>query len=261
MIQNNSLNALYCKNCDLYKTNTSNSAEIYQKEFWEGSDHHEFTGTDFTAEGVRDLRLTFESWYSYFRNYFGQRKKILDIGSGTGISCVLLDELGYFVTGVEPDKKNAQLINAKLENGVCINSFFEDLELSEQFDIIWITHVLEHLEDPVDLLMRCRKWLNPDGIICIAVPDCENSYMLKSSINNPYHKYHFSKKSLGWIVKKAGYAMINCDSLTIMNGTKRRMHKVLRNAKLENFSKKFEPFYPFTLTTKNNGYEIRCVMS
>jgi len=45
--------------------------------------------------GVQDLVLTFESWYSYFRPFLHNKKNILDIGSGTGVSCILLEKKGY----------------------------------------------------------------------------------------------------------------------------------------------------------------------
>ena len=79
--------------------------------------------------------------------------------------------------GVDPDPKNAQLINSKLKNGKCINCFFEELEIEQKVDAIWITHVFEHLENPDEFLEKCKQWIKPDGIICLIVPDCGNPSM------------------------------------------------------------------------------------
>ena len=147
----------YCEKCDLNKSsNIIKQQETYESEFWEKSDYSEFTGSDFTDKGVQDLVLTFESWYSYFKSSLERKKKILDIGSGTGISCIMLEKKGYEMIGVDPDPKNSQLINSKLKTGKCINSYFEDLQIDDKVDVIWITHVIEHLEKPDELLEKCK---------------------------------------------------------------------------------------------------------
>ena len=252
---------LYCDRCDLHKSlNIVKQQDTYKSEFWEESDYSEFTGSDFTDKGVQDLVLTFESWYSYFRPFLDKKKNILDIGSGTGVSCILLEKKGYNVTGVDPDPKNAQLINSKLKKGKCINSYFEDLKIENKVDVIWLTHVIEHLEQPDILLEKCKEWIVPDGIICIAVPDCGNPNMLNHSLNNPYHVYHFSKNSLKRLFGKSGYDVIQCDSLSNLKRTNRRFHKVMRKAGFNNLSSKTEPFYPFQMTSDRDGYEIRCVI-
>ena len=252
---------LYCDRCDLHKSlDIVKQQDTYKSEFWEESDYSEFTGSDFTDKGVQDLVLTFESWYSYFRPFLDKKKNILDIGSGTGVSCVLLEKKGYNVTGVDPDPKNAQLINSKLKKGKCINSYFEDLKIENKIDVVWLTHVIEHLEQPDILLEKCKEWIVPDGIICIAVPDCGNPNMLNHSLNNPYHVYHFSKNSLKRLFGKSGYDVIQCDSLSNLKRTNRRFHKVMRKAGFNNLSSKTEPFYPFQRTSARDGYEIRCVI-
>jgi len=252
---------LYCDRCDLHKSlNIVKQQDTYKSEFWEESDYSEFTGSDFTDKGVQDLVLTFESWYSYFRPFLDKKKNILDIGSGTGVSCILLEKKGYNVTGVDPDPKNVQLINSKLKKGKCINSYFEDLKIENKVDVVWLTHVIEHLEQPDILLEKCKEWIVPDGIICIAVPDCGNPNMLNHSLNNPYHVYHFSKNSLKRLFRKSGYDVIQCDSLSNLKRTNRRFHKVMRKAGFNNLSSKTEPFYPFQITSDRDGYEIRCVI-
>ena len=186
-----------CTSCGFFKTKEkTKESDTYKSEFWEKSDYSEFTGTDFSDKKVTDLKLTFESWYSYFQPFLKNKKSILDIGSGTGISCILLENKGFQMTGVDPDPKNAELINSKLNNGKCINCFFEELKIEEKVDAIWITHVFEHLENPDEFLEKCKQWIKPNGIICLIVPDCGNPSMLESSVSNQFHIFHFSKNAL-----------------------------------------------------------------
>ena len=62
------------------------------------------------------------------------------------------------------------------------------------------------------------------------------------------------------IVSGNKYQIEKCDSLSNLEKTNRRTHKILRKFGFNDLSVKIKPFYPFELTSKNNGYEIRCVI-
>ena len=52
------------------------------------------------------------------------------------------------------------------------NSLFEDVQLPRRYDNIVMTHVLEHLDDPVAVLSRInREWLAPGGRFFLACPN------------------------------------------------------------------------------------------
>lgn len=65
--------------------------------------------------------------------------------------------------------KNAH--QASLRMVEFIHSTFEDVKLDRQFDAIFLIHALEHVDDPVALLKRCREWLYPGGKLFLAVPN------------------------------------------------------------------------------------------
>jgi 2-polyprenyl-3-methyl-5-hydroxy-6-metoxy-1,4-benzoquinol methylase len=52
-----------------------------------------------------------------------------------------------------------------------IHATFETVVLDSKFDAIFLTHVLEHLDDPIAVLKRCRGWLHPGGKLFVAVPN------------------------------------------------------------------------------------------
>lgn len=53
-----------------------------------------------------------------------------------------------------------------------INSVFEEVELSKKFDNIVLTHVLEHLDNPVKVLKRVNdEWLSDDGRFFLVCPN------------------------------------------------------------------------------------------
>lgn len=53
-----------------------------------------------------------------------------------------------------------------------VNSTFEQASLDGRFENVVLTHVLEHLDDPVAVLSRVRKdWMAPRGRFFIACPN------------------------------------------------------------------------------------------
>ena len=50
-------------------------------------------------------------------------------------------------------------------------SRFEDFEPDRPFDAIFLTHTLEHLDEPVALLRRIGRWLTPTGRLFLVVPN------------------------------------------------------------------------------------------
>ena len=72
-----------------------------------------------------------------------------------------------------------------------------------------MSHVLEHLTDPAAVLQKIKKWLKPDGIIHIRVPNIE-SKLLNHKIFflgelSPYqHLYYFSPNTISLLLMKAG---------------------------------------------------------
>jgi len=57
-------------------------------------------------------------------------------------------------------------------------SFFEDFETNIKFDTIIMSHVLEHIADPVFILKKIKRWLAPDGILLVSVPNAKSIHRL-----------------------------------------------------------------------------------
>jgi SAM-dependent methyltransferase len=97
--------------------------------------------------------------------------RLLDVGCGHG---VLLDEArrrGYEVVGLELSRSAA--IHARTGFGLDVReTALEDAEFDDQqFDAIVLADVIEHLDDPVGAIARCRDLLAPGGVLCVVTPD------------------------------------------------------------------------------------------
>lgn len=100
----------------------------------------------------------------------------LELGIGHGITTQKFSE--YFSKNVVIEG-SLEVINSFHRNfpncaTQIINTYFEEYESDETFDVIIMGFVLEHVDDPVKLLQKFRKFLKKDGSIFIAVPNAES---------------------------------------------------------------------------------------
>ncbi|MBI5145297.1 MAG: class I SAM-dependent methyltransferase [Candidatus Omnitrophica bacterium] len=154
----------------------------------------------------------------------GKRGRILDIGSGKGEFLALAKKRGWEAFGVEPaqnfahyaaDKYNLDIQNVTLEEA----NFPYDY-----FDVVTLNMVLEHIENPHELLVRIKKVLKNGGLLFIEVPNMDSLllqainiyYRLKgknwsahlSPLHYPYHCYGYNTSSLKLLCELNGFNAI-----------------------------------------------------
>jgi SAM-dependent methyltransferase len=101
------------------------------------------------------------------------RMKVLDVGCGNGSIALAVASLGYDVLGVDINESSVQYArnvnrypNARFEvvPGSCFN-------LSQSFDLIICSEVLEHLDTPGPLVATMSRHLKESGQLLITVPN------------------------------------------------------------------------------------------
>ena len=132
-------------------------------------------------------------------------KKILDIGCGTGDFLKYMQNKKWEIDGIEKNE-GARKIAIK-KNNIRINSDLLSLKEKDKYDVVTMWHVLEHIYYPQSYIKKIYKILKKDGVIIIAVPNC-NSYDAKKYKENwvaydlPIHVSHFRKKDIYNIANK-----------------------------------------------------------
>lgn len=137
----------------------------------------------------KELQDTFEHKYAYnfdfnvihhymiesFRPYF-KDGSCLELGSFQGAFTRRLIPFFEDLTCVEASEDAIEsaknfLIDSK-ENIHFLNSTFETLQLTRNYENIILTHVLEHIDDPVQLLKRINdEWLSKSGRLFLVCPN------------------------------------------------------------------------------------------
>lgn len=103
-------------------------------------------------------------------------KTILELGPAEGVMTEHLARLGggLAMTLVEGSGRFCQDLARRFPDAKVVHSLFEEFHPDELFDNIILGHVLEHVEDPVDILERAGRWLAPGGMIFGAVPNARS---------------------------------------------------------------------------------------
>jgi len=147
-------------------------------------------------------------------------KKILDIGSGNGISSVAFALLGYHVTAVEPDKSDTVGSRAieklrehyKLNNLSVHESFGENLPFeNEMFDIVYIRQAMHHAADLDKFIAEASRVLKRGGFLLtvrdhVIYDEKDKQWFLES---HPLHKFYggenaFTEKQYSGAMEMAG---------------------------------------------------------
>jgi 2-polyprenyl-3-methyl-5-hydroxy-6-metoxy-1,4-benzoquinol methylase len=144
---------------------------------------------------------------------------LLDVGAGSGDFMSRMEELGWKVSGVEPDPVAAQRGRARglqLHHGDLDSAGFAD----ETFDAITMAHVIEHVHDPVRLLARCRRLLKPGGRVVILTPNIASwghRHFGRDwlSLDSPRHLHLFNPRNMRDLLGHADLAPLRIATLAI----------------------------------------------
>jgi SAM-dependent methyltransferase len=136
------------------------------------------------------------------RDFLGATpRRHLDVGCSTGL---LLQTIGApEQVGVEPGEQHRR---AAAEVGIEVHASIEDLVATdpEPFDLITMSHVLEHLADPVGFLPALRPLLAPGGRLLLEVP-----HLYRSIAYELAHLLVFSPPSLTATLRAAGWTVVD----------------------------------------------------
>jgi len=148
----------------------------------------------------------------------GRGRRALDVGAADGFLAELLTRQGWRVTALERDP--AQAAKAR---GRCHEVIVTDLDeaaprLQGLFDAIVYGDVLEHLSDPLPVLVALDRALAADGRVIVSVPNVAHLWVRFSlalgrwdyadrGILDRTHLRFFTKRSFAALLRDAGLSV------------------------------------------------------
>jgi len=104
--------------------------------------------------------------------------KILDVGCSTGYLAKMFSDMKNDVWGIESDPNAAKLARVSCKDVVVGDVETASFKYKNNFfDVIIFADVLEHLKDPLNVLIKFKKCLKKDGIIIASTSNIANLYM------------------------------------------------------------------------------------
>lgn len=139
--------------------------------------------------------------------------RLLDIGFGAGDLLRMAHAYAFQVYGV--DTSSALIESLSPAFGQRLHKVHAgDAPLPwGSFDAVVLSHVLEHIPNPIALLTRIHEALNESGLLYVAVPDLESVQFRIfggrwDAINPVAHLQYFSESSLTRLAESAGFAVV-----------------------------------------------------
>lgn len=133
---------------------------------------------------------------------------VLEIGCGPGLMLDAFRRLGCRVIGIERNQEVAEIGRRGLGLEI-VSTPIEKFPSDMRFDLILMFHVLEHIQDPVELLRECAARLSPKGVLIISVPNFSSwqSHFAGAKwfhLDVPRHLTHFTAGTLSSALERVG---------------------------------------------------------
>ena len=213
-----------CKICELTRTFPLPSDEVlsvHDIHSYYGKDVHKFNPC---VQKIRNLimRMRAKYYLSFISNSI-QTPRILDVGCAEG--SLLKSFLGYGCQcwGIEhPSYPDQRFLDS--DRIVYLQGDLHNIHLPEgSFDLIFLWHALEHMDNPQLIMSRLYKLLSPKGAIIVAVPNFSSMEARRFKqfwfhLDIPWHKYHFNEKSIGYLITKNHLRVIRTSTLCFEQG-------------------------------------------
>jgi SAM-dependent methyltransferase len=143
----------------------------------------------------------------------GRPGRALDIGCGRGVTLFHLRELGWEVAGIERSPTAAEHARDELDLDVDTAGFDPKRYASEQYDLVILWHVLEHLTEPLEALAGIARMIPPGGILAVSVPNLDSwqaglSHYGWFHLDLPRHRVHFTAAGLKRRLEALGFHVV-----------------------------------------------------
>ena len=135
--------------------------------------------------------------------------RLLDVGCGSGWLLESMQSLGWTVEGVDLDPR---AVDGARSRGLRVHlGHVDQLDLpAESFDVVTMSHYIEHVYEPAAVIAACYRLLKPGGRLVIVTPNTRSlGHRLYGKdwrgLEPPRHLHLFNPDALGAAVRRGGF--------------------------------------------------------
>jgi 2-polyprenyl-3-methyl-5-hydroxy-6-metoxy-1,4-benzoquinol methylase len=167
-----------------------------------------------------------------FVSLFANAGYLCDIGCYTGVYLDLARDSGWTVLGVEPSvwasdearKKGLDIFTGSIEDMQYFNN---------NFDVITMWDVIEHLHDPLSSLKIIQHRLKKEGLLFFTTMKIDSMFVKCLGKNWPWfmkmHLYYFDSKTIVDMLKKCGFSVMCIKSYPHIVSMRYLVYKILHS--------------------------------
>lgn len=168
------------------------------------------------SEGNSHPRHRLTDAREFFARHVGPGDRVLDVGAAYGHNAVAIAERAASVTGIEIRPEAVE--RAKRERSRSNISYrigsLDDLPNGEQFDVIVLGNVLEHISDRQHFLSACRRRARR---LLVRVPAVDRDWLVpyRRELGLPWklhpdHQVEYTAETLTRELEQAGFIVRSC---------------------------------------------------
>lgn len=183
--------------------------EIYEEAYFTGAKDG-FGYADYDAD-----KSVLEGFFSRFLKHLALRYpskgRLLDVGAATGHFVGMASAAGWEAQGIDVSAHGVALGKAKGLNmeRATLDEFAAQ---NEEYDVLTLWDVLEHVPHPLAALDRCETLLKKDGLLVINTPDGESAYARLlgprwHALVPPEHVCIFTRRALERALSARGFKL------------------------------------------------------
>lgn len=137
---------------------------------------------------------------------------LLDVGCGNGEFLALARQAGWTTEGIDFD---SEAVRTSRSRNLSVHQGSIDIldDQQERFDVITLSHVIEHVHDPSLFLMKIFDLLKPGGTLWLETPNLSSLGSRRfgrswRGLEPPRHLVLFNKASLRKLLLETGFTSI-----------------------------------------------------
>ncbi len=216
LINSNGYDIVKCSKCDLIFVNQTFTETELQKIYSKGYYTGDFEKTYQNYFGESKKRIAGNKNKVLSLSKYINSGKLLEIGCAAGYFLEAAKEK-FEVEGIEFSEYSSKYAREKYGHNVHTGSIFSANYPSQNYDVIVMYDVIEHLTNPHKTLIEIHRILRQKGILVLSTGNVD-SIMASKDLSKwglmapPWHLYYFSKKTLSKLLHVVGFKILNISS-------------------------------------------------
>ncbi len=185
-------NLFYCTNCEII------FSEFCKNKFEDN--YRDVIDSQYISQ-IENKKLYFKNLINKISKYIKDTDDVLEIGSYYGAFGSEIKKKVKSYKGIELSKFASNYANKEFGLNISNENIFNYLDESKKkFDIIFMFDVIEHLDDPKEVIKVCSKNLNKNGRLIISTMNMDSFFAKLTGKHYPWiisqHKFYFTDKSI-----------------------------------------------------------------